>query len=357
MHTYGLRLDYATFVFEDDSVQPELISDSLAGEGSDLLWRRFGDLPTSPFGSPYGLYYKTLNSYGNASMCQVSGVGCRKFELTLPVLRDAYSSHFSRLDFAFDVIMTRSEWREFVKRAFSESIDSERQAKVFRLSGTGEAMTIYIGARQSERFFRIYNKTLEDPEYVFQYDGQEIPLSEDECVIRYEVEFHRFRRTLRGEKIVLDPSWMFDSYYSEDASDLFAEVKKQWLSYGADFLLPEGFADCEFETILPKDLFCRVGDPSTYQQVLDGLQMFPHSFDHSLHYVVDRFGQYLPYILQSKQLFMRCMIKARVKFGWDQPINYYFGDFENLSSFAELPDSDDVPLEFYQYEQLGGFLE
>lgn len=197
---YTLRLDYATFNFDAGSINMSKVGEILCGT-SDLCWKRFGKYETSPCQSPYGLYWREDSGYSERPhMLQVSGVGCEKFELTLPVLRKFAPCHFSRLDFAFDVIQKREDWRKYIKRVFAESLDSDRQAKCFKLQGSGEAMTVYIGSRRSERFFRIYNKTLEDSSYQFVDSyGNVVPLDDDECVIRYEIEFHKFRRTLRGE--------------------------------------------------------------------------------------------------------------------------------------------------------------
>ena len=266
MSTYVLRLDYATFAFTPGSVDLNRVQSVLAG-GADLAFRQFGTYDTSPYQSPLGLYYKPdCGSKENPHILQVSGSACEHFRETLPclgkVLRDGgEQAHFRRLDFAFDVIMSRADWRKYLADCFLYSMEQNRQRKKFLLQGSGEAMTIYIGSRNSDRFFRVYNKTLQDPSYLFiNADGTTTPVSEDQCVIRYEIECKRQNRTRAGQRVVSDPSPMFDWYYS-DSQLLFDEVKKQWLSFGNEVMLPAGFEDASFVTdIDAKHLHPLVGD-------------------------------------------------------------------------------------------------
>lgn len=350
MSTFVLRMDYCTFNFDADSLTRYDMSEKLAGD-IDLCWHALGTAETAFSQSPFGLFYRPRTGCVERPHClQVSGVGCSHFMQTLPTLRAAAGNHISRIDFAFDAIMSRSDWRAFISTAFSRSLESDRKLKRYVLSGSGEAMTVYVGSRNSPYFFRIYNKTLQDPEYIFvDANGDEQDLADDQCVIRYEIEYHRFRRTQRGEKILYDPSWMFDAYYSEDPTELIENIRKLWLSYGEEFLLPPDFEHADFLT-LPKLLFCWVGCGASSSDAVKvvGQQLHdaPHSFSSSLYYVVDRFGQYLPYILANETYFKQCMEKAGIRFGWETDIELVFG---SKPVFYDI--EADVPLEWNDWSE------
>ena len=127
-------------------------------------------------------------------------------------------------------------------------MENQRQRKKFLLQGSGEAMTVYIGSRNSPRYFRVYNKSLQSPSYEFvSPDGTISPVSDDECVIRYEIESSWQSRWLRGQKAYSDPSPLFDWYYS-DSEFLSRYVRDSWLSFGSDVMLPDDFENAEFVT-------------------------------------------------------------------------------------------------------------
>lgn len=363
MSTYVVRLDYATFAFTPGSVDLNRVQSVLAG-GADLAFRQFGTYDASPFQSPLGLYFKPdCGSKENPHILQVSGSACEHFRETLPclakVLRDGgEQAHFRRLDFAFDVIMSRSDWRKYLSDCFFYSMAQNRKRKKFLLQGSGEAMTIYIGSRNSDRFFRVYNKTLQDPSYIFlNADGTSSLLSEDECVIRYEIEFKRQNRTRAGQRVVSDPSPMFDWYYS-DSQFLLDEVKKQWLSFGNEVMLPAGFEDASFVTdIEAKHLHPLFGDivsPSKevcFANVCARLQDYPHAFERSLEFAAQRYGAYVPYLLRDQRLLNICKHAARERFGFD--IDFYV-DFDDTAryEFEELPNDTYSP-----WSEVGEFEE
>lgn len=363
MSTYVLRLDYATFAFTPGSIDLNRVQSVLAG-GADLAFRQFGTYDTSPFQSPLGLYYKPdCGSKENPHILQVSGSACEHFRETLPclgkVLRDGgEQAHFRRLDFAFDVIMSRSDWRKYLSDCFLYSMEQNRQRKKFLLQGSGEAMTIYIGSRHSDRFFRVYNKSLQDPSYIFlNPDGSFACLSDDQCVIRYEIECKRQNRTRAGQRVVSDPSLMFDWYYS-DSQFLFDEVKKQWLSFGNEVMLPAGFENASFVTdIEVKHLHPIVGDIASpyidvcYANVSARLQDYPHAFERSLEFAAQRYGAYVPYLLRDQRLLNICKQAALERFGFD--IDFYV-DFDDTArfEFEELPDDSCPP-----WSEIGEFDE
>lgn len=353
MNPYVISLDYATFAFTRDSVNLGKIQQCLSG-GVDLGFRQFGTFEHSPLQSPYGLYYKPeCGSTENPHVLQVSGVGCDHFRETLPclakVLRDGgEKAHFRRIDLCFDVVMKRSEWRSFLTKCFAFSMENQRQRKKFLLQGSGEAMTVYIGSRNSDRYFRVYNKSLQSPSYEFvSWDGTISPVADDECVIRYEIESSYKNRWRSGQKFVSDPSALFDWYYSNSVL-LSDYVRESWLSFGSDVILPDDFENAEFVTdICSRNLHPVNSIASPYSDVVFAnvsarKDCAPYSFDKSLEYVVSHYGAYVPYILRDERLLAICRGAAREKFGLDIGFSVYFHD-QALDEFVELPDDSYSP--------------
>lgn len=353
MIPYVISLDYATFAFTRDSVNLGKIQQCLSG-GVDLGFRRFGTSEHSPLQSPYGLYYKPeCGSTENPHVLQVSGVGCEHFRETLPclakVLRDGgEQAHFRRIDLCFDVVMKRSEWRSYLAKCFSFSMENQRQRKKFILQGSGEAMTVYIGSRNSDRYFRVYNKSLQSPSYEFvSWDGTISPVSDDECVIRYEIESSYKNRWRSGRKLVSDPSVLFDWYYSNSVF-LSDYVRDSWLSFGSDVMLPDDFENAEFVTDLCVRNLHPVEDIESpysavvYANVSARKDCAPYSFDKSLEYAVSHYGAYVPYILRDERLIAMCRDSAREKFGLDIGFSVYFHE-QALDEFEELSDDSYSP--------------
>lgn len=353
MSTYVIRLDYATFSFLRDSVNLGKIQQCLSC-GADLGFRQFGNSKNSPLQSPYGLYYKPESgSSENPHILQVTGVGCEHFRESLPclakVMRDAgEQAHFRRIDLCFDVIMKRSAWRSYLTKCFTYSMENQRQRKKFLLQGSGEAMTVYIGSRNSDRFFRVYNKTLQSPSYEFvSPDGTISSVSDDECVIRYEIESSYKNRWRSGQKLVSDPSVLFDWYYS-DSDFLSRYVRDSWLSFGSDVMLPDDFENVEFVTDISVRNLHPVEDISSpysdvvFANVTARKDCSPYSFDKSLEYAASHYGCYVPYILRDERLLAICRDSARNKFGLDIEFSVYFHD-QSLHEFDELPDDSYSP--------------
>lgn len=347
MIPYVVRLDYATFAFTRDSVNLGKIQQCLSG-GVNLGFRQFGTSEHSPLQSPYGLYFKPeCGSTENPHVLQVSGVGCEHFRETLPCLAKVMreggeQAHFRRIDLCFDVVMKRSEWRSYLAKCFTYSMENQRQRKKFLFQGSGEAMTVYIGSRNSDRYFRVYNKTLQSPSYQFlNWDGSISPVADDECVIRYEIESSYKNRWRSGQKLVSDPSVLFDWYYSNSAF-LSDYVRDSWLSFGSDVLLPDDFENAEFVTdICVRNLHPVEDIASPYSDVVFAnvsarKDCSPYSFDKSLEYAASHYGCYLPYILRDERLLAICRVAAREKFGLDIGFSVYFHD-QALDDFEELP--------------------
>lgn len=357
MCPYVISLDYATFAFTRDSVNLGKIQQCLSG-GVDLGFRQFGISDHSPLQSPYGLYYKPeCGSTENPHVLQVSGVGCEHFRETLPclakVLRDGgEQAHFRRIDLCFDVVMKRSEWRSYLAKCFAFSMENQRQRKKFLLQGSGEAMTVYIGSRNSDRYFRVYNKSLQSPSYVFvSWDGSISPVSDDECVIRYEIESSYKNRWRSGRKLVSDPSVLFDWYYSNSVF-LSDYVRDSWLSFGSDVMLPDDFENAEFVTDIcvrnlhPVDDIASPYSDVVFANVSARKDCAPYSFDKSLEYAASHYGAYVPYILRDERLIAICRDAAREKFGLDIGFSVYFHD-QALDEFEELPDDSYSPWSEY----------
>lgn len=262
-----VKLDYATFAFEQGSISIPKIEDALAQ--CDLHFVQSSNASeNSPYNSPAGLFYKPNNG---AKQCphslQVSGHGCELFRSTLPrlasLMQDGHAfGHFSRLDFCFDVVMTKKRWREFYLGVISSSVDEmnypEKARKVRKImyQGYGDATTVYIGRRSSSAVFcRIYNKSLQDPEKkLCVSSGELLDCPDDSYIIRYEMELKYTSRVNSSGRTVYDPSPLFWFYY-EDSEKLFDYLRKVWNRYGNETLLPDGWDDMEFVTdIVARDI-------------------------------------------------------------------------------------------------------
>lgn len=313
--SYQVRLDYATFNFLAGKMNQWEVGRQLLGQ-ADIGFQRKGLNEGSPLNSPLGLRWMENSGYSEMPhKLEVKGVGCEHFALTLPNLRSAVECRFSRLDFAFDVITDRAAWRSFLCGAFNSSMESERCRKRFKLTGDGEAMTVYIGSRKCAKYFRIYNKTLQDPKYKYNVDGQDVDVLADQCVIRYEIELHRFKDSHH----TFDPSPLFDWYYSsEKHNDLVEFLKKEWLSYGNDILLPPGFEDADFTFRIDEKNknFVHSGEESPLEIVHKELHDYPRSFEHTLAYIADRFGAYIPYLIADQEYRNHCFEECERKFGF-----------------------------------------
>ena len=124
-----------------------------------------------------------------------------------------------------------------------------RKSKRYVVHADGDSSTVYIGARSSDRYFRIYNKSLEDPLYQLldPLSGDPLDVPDDSYIVRYEVELKRKARSLRGQDVTLNLKPYFESYFA-DGKLLCDELRKIWLSFGNDIVLPPEFADSEIVT-------------------------------------------------------------------------------------------------------------
>lgn len=254
-----VKLDYATFAFAQGSISISMIEDALAQ--CDLHFSQTSNASeNSPYNSPAGLFFKPNNGAKQAPhSLHVSGHGCELFRPTLPRLATLMEGHefghFSRLDFCFDLVMTKQQWREYYLSVISASVDDmnypEKARKVRKVmyQGYGDSTTVYIGRRSSSAVFcRIYNKSLQDPEKkLCVASGEFLDCPDDSYIIRYEMELKYTSRVRSGSRTVYDPSPLFWSYY-EDPDKLFAYLRKVWNRYGNESLLPDGWDSLEFVT-------------------------------------------------------------------------------------------------------------
>ena len=337
-----IHLDYATFNFDSDTMNQNLVAKALLGDHSDLHCSYKCLNENSPSVSPFGLSW--LNNSGFAPRphrLQVSGLGCDNFFYVLPNLVSMCNNNggecsFSRLDFAFDVIIKRDEWKKFISSAFESSLSSDRVLKKYTLAGSGEAMTVYIGSRTSPRFFRIYNKTLEDKSYIYKENGIPKELPDDSCVIRYEVELKRKLWNREGKKVVVDPSPLFYQYYSGD-DELAEYIKELWLSFGDDVLLPGGFSDANLTLLSKNKNFASISLQNAHDLTEERVYNEPYSFTKVTDYVVDKFGKYIPFIVANLHKFQICEDKAKTFIGF---LPYYPTDYFVNTGLTELEDSD-----------------
>lgn len=348
MTKYVVKMDYCTMAFTAGTCSLRALSNCLAGD-TDLHWMQIYNSEKSPFHSPLGLYYNdACGSVQNPHVARISGVGCEHFRTTLPILYDRLQTggdqaHITRLDFCFDILMTKSAWRSFLAQCFAHQLETmdTRKAKRYVVHADGDSSTVYIGARSSDRYFRIYNKSLEDPQYQLldPLFGDPVEVHEDSFIIRYEVELKRRTRSRGGQDVTLDLKPYFESYYS-DGSFLCDELRKIWLSFGNDIVLPPDFADALLSTdIVSYGIACDGGTISPrevlYANIAAKYHEYPHEFESKLSYAADKYGKYIPYILQNKELFRRCIARAYSEYGWDIPIYIEIGGRNKLDDQLE----------------------
>lgn len=317
-----VKLDYATFAFEQGSISIPKIEDALAQ--CDLHFAQTSNASeNSPYNSPAGLFYKPNNGAKQSPhSLQVSGYGCELFRSSLPRLASLMQEghefgHFSRLDFCFDVVMTKQRWREFYLGVISASVDEmnnpakARKVRKFMYQGYGDSTTVYIGRRTSSAVFcRIYNKSLQDPEKkLCAASGELLDCPDDSYIIRYELEIKYTSRVNSSGRTVYDPSPLFWFYY-EDPEKLFSYLRKVWNRYGNETLLPDGWEDMEFVTDLEarripftKDLSHPLSD-----DLAQKFSVSIHTEEQKMSYVANIFGHRIIDILlyRPELLFLAC---------------------------------------------------
>lgn len=317
-----VKLDYATFAFEQGSISISQIEDALAQ--CDLHFSQISNASeNSPYMSPAGLFFKPNNGAKQSPhSLQVSGYGCELFRSTLPrlasLMQDGHEfGHFSRLDFCFDIVMTKQRWREFYLGVISASVDDmnypEKARKVRKVMyhGYGDSTTVYIGRRTSSPVFcRIYNKSLQDPEKkLCLASGEFLDCPDDSYIIRYEMELKFTSRVRSGSRSVYDPSSLF-WYYYVDPEKLFTYLRKFWNRYGNEILLPDGWENMDFVTDIEArginytdDFLCPLCD-----DLAKKFSVSIHTEEQKMSYVVNTFGHRIIDILfyRPELLFLAC---------------------------------------------------
>lgn len=317
-----VKLDYATFAFEQGSISIPKIEDALAQ--CDLHFAQTSNASeNSPYNSPAGLFYKPNNGAKQSPhSLQVSGYGCELFRSTLPrlasLMQDGHEfGHFSRLDFCFDVVMTKQRWREYYLGVISASVaemnnpEKARKVRKVMYQGYGDSTTVYIGRRRSSAVFcRIYNKSLQDPEKkLCVASGELLDCPDDSYIIRYELELKYTSRVNSSGRTVYDPSSLFWFYY-EDPDKLFSYLRKVWNRYGNETLLPDGWENMDFITDIEarnihfvKSLLHPLSD-----DLAQKISVSIHTEDQKMSYVAHVFGHRIIDILlyRPELLFIAC---------------------------------------------------
>ena len=317
-----VKLDYATFAFEKGSISISQIEDALAQ--CDLHFAQTSNASeNSPYNSPAGLFFKPNNGAKQSPhSLQVSGHGCELFRPTLPrlasLMQDGHEfGHFSRLDFCFDVVITKQRWREFYLGVISDSVaemnypEKARKVRKIMYQGYGDSTTVYIGRRASSAVFcRIYNKSLQDPDNKFcAACGELVDCPDDSYIIRYEIETKFTSRVRSGSRSVYNPSPLFWFYY-EDPEKLFSYLRKVWNRYGNESLLPDGWENMQFVTDIEArgihftdDWWLPLSD-----DLAKKFSVSIHTEDQKISYVANTFGHRIIDILlyRPELLFLAC---------------------------------------------------
>ena len=380
--TYVVKLDYATFAFGAGTIDLHDIESCLAG--ADLNFRQNSAASeNSPYQSPSGLFYKPNNgSPKTPHTLQVSGLGCELFRSTLPRLSEKMRDgsefgHFSRLDFAFDVLMSAQEWRKYYLGVITASVEEmnhpekARKVRKFQYQGYGDATTIYIGRRQQSPIFcRIYNKTLADKNYQFvSPDGDAVVVPPDSYIIRYEVEFKYVFRADSGKIRTFDPSPLFDLYY-DDPALLFDYLRKTWNRYGNDTLLPEGWTDADFVTdISARNIkVCRGYRIPLQGDIIVNVNHAIHSEDQKNAYVYDTFGRrIIDGLLYRPDLVIRACCDWESFYSESLPFSPVafvaqiasFAESSRIAAaeFVEIPESYESPFNPVGFDEINLFEE
>lgn len=354
-----VKLDYATFAFEQGSISIHKIEDALAQ--CDLHFAQISNASeNSPYNSPAGLFYKPNNgSKQSPHSLQVSGHGCELFRSTLPRLASLMQEghvygHFSRLDFCFDVLMTKERWREFYLGVICASVDEmnfpekARKCRKFMYQGYGDETTVYIGRRQSSAVFcRIYNKSLQDPESkLCAASGDLLDCPDDSYIIRYEMELKFTSRVNSSGRTVYDPSPLFWFYY-EEPDKLFAFLRKYWCRYGNVFLLPDGWDDMQFVTDIDARniLFCKDLSHPLSNDIAHKFSVSIHTDEEKMNYVANVFGRRIIDIL-----LYRPVLLINACFKWEQ---FYkerlpFSPLELTKEVAEFSESSRIAVDEFK---------
>lgn len=354
-----VKLDYATFAFEQGSISIPKIEDALAQ--CDLHFVQTSNSSEySPYNSPSGLFYKPNNgSKQSPHSLHVSGHGCELFRSTLPRLASLMQEghvygHFSRLDFCFDVVMRKERWREFYLGVISASVDEmnnpEKARKVRKImyQGYGDSTTVYIGRRTSSAVFcRIYNKSLEDPEKkLCAASGELLDCPDDSYIIRYEMELKYLSVARPGRRSVYDPSPLFWFYY-EDPEKLFVYLRKTWNRYGNVTLLPDGWEDMEFVTDIEarcipftKDLSHPLSD-----DLVQKFSVSIHTEEEKMTYVANVFGhRIIDILLYRPVLLVLACCKWEQFYGERLP----FSPLALIQEVAQFSESSRIAVEEFR---------
>lgn len=354
-----VMLDYATFAFERGSISISMIEDALAQ--CDLHFSQISNASeNSPYHSPAGLFFKPDNGAKQAShSLQVSGHGCELFRPTLPrlasLMQDGHEcAHFSRLDFCFDVVMTKQRWREFYLGVITDSVDEmnypekARKLRKIMYQGYGDSTTVYIGRRTSSSVFcRIYNKSLQDPEKkLIAASGELLECPDDSYIIRYEMELKYTSRVRSGSRSVYDPSPFFWFYY-DDPEKLFVFLRKVWNRYGNESLLPDGWDDMQFVTDIvargihyTDDFCCPLSD-----DLVQKFSVSMHTEERKMSYVANIFGhRIIDILLYRPELFYVACCK------WEQYYNEClpFSPLALTLEFAQFSESSRIAVEEFR---------
>ena len=220
------------------------IEDLHAGDSfdSDFGWRTFGESRVQS--RNYGITYRNLGDSKWQQQIVDTGVGCSTFGHFYKRFSE-YCGEYgidyrcSRVDFAFDVIMKRQAWLELCDAVYMDlRQDPERKNTRWSVIGGGYEQTLNYGTRKdNQKFFRIYNKTLESPLFNLLDDkGNAIVLSDDEFIIRFEVELKRTATSrIVGDKKVKYEYCIdqYIDYYYNNSDQLSSELCEMWRFMGA----------------------------------------------------------------------------------------------------------------------------
>ena len=92
-----------------------------------------------------------------------------------------------------------------------------------------------------------------------------------------------------------------------------------------------------------------------YSNIAAKYHEYPHEFESKLSYAADKYGKYIPYILQNQELFRRCIARAYSEYGWDIPIYIEIGGRNKLDDQLEFDELFECSVP--EYENIDIFKE
>lgn len=357
MKYYMLRMDYCTIGMDEQTGNVVDVTTALTGCQPDD-WKNIYDsqnddkmIYNSKLG---GLRWQENSGYAKKPrQLELKGTSFDALPTTISSwLPDMLKKdiNVSRVDFAIDLIVVKREWTRFVDD-FMDYKDRECQDKMSGkrrpafLPSTdvrygGAATTLYVGTRKSCKFYRTYNKSLQNPNYrPIDRDGRFVDVPDDCFVIRAELQLNRKTLHIGDTKYEFSVAELAKSYADGNLQYCGDWVLNQWAGLSQqgipvidDLLeLYSGRAEC-FSELATKALFCSnlpetdSPDDDTILDSTDGstlcwrpieiykkIGVVDNSIEACIRWIGKQYGHYIPFMLADvsdvEAMYLKCYEK------------------------------------------------